>query len=1121
MKKSNTIKHLRIIPILLAMFMLLSCAPNLRQANDNAAFAVTRTAAELTARPRGLPTADISQALDILSREILGEHFEQVAENEQFIMFHHPVLHYIAIVDKHTGRLWTSNPLDVEDDDISNGAFLRVRRSLLQLEFIQRNAIAPTSANSFDTTLPQEVQDALNAYDAALTQIRREAVPTARNAADRADRTVESATTTLAELNAEATQVQMAELLQRITLIAERNTNNTGELATVVRQVARAATEAERITAAQAVEASVGTAQSAVRAANAAEATALIALQVADLAIGLANDPNRIESAADYAALALHAATVAQTALSMVNGYGTGTETTPQNLQTTTQQLVDNAERVTLEAARADLRGRALVASIELAAALQDVQAVAARLDAPRAQAENIADRAEAIIDEHAPAPEDEETDENGEMVGNADDNIENSDDSDVPSDEDEDETEVLGYISGSDEYDDDPYDDDPYGEDGPYGEPGAPGEDGEPGEAPPAAVEGSVSVTMLDNGIRLDKFFNTANALIPITFTLTDDGFEASILFDEVQENYVEGHPTYTSVANIRLLPFFGAGGAQDEGYMLIPDGAGALINFNNGKTNIADRWTPSVSYTKPLYSNDLSLTNDIFASRYVPVRLPMFGMVKNGGGFIAEVTSGAALSTINAVVAGLNTSYNQAFFSADYRSWTRIALYGQMAVEVNNVIFIGADPAYIPTYTVNFRFAVDNEENPVDYVELANLYRDQLIERGLGRNSNYQNKLYVDFFGGVTRPRSFLGFNYTGIEVMTSFEQAEYILNDLRANGVGDMVAFFNRYTMRGGRPRMEVIPHNALGGQRGFINLVNAAADMGIPVFPSVNVQGFSRSGDGFSRFRDTALATNFAPAEVYPFGIVTNVEFKGGSPWYMFRPELYERVFDRTMRSLRNQNLTHVLLDENTAEVYSNFARDGMQRDRQSLEMAAQIRRLHQEGFSLAFDGATDYMIPYADFILGMSLMSSQNVVFDAEVPFLPILLKGYVNFSGLSIGVTDLSHEYFLRHIETGAGLRYTLTYRDNQILLWTTSRHHFSMEYNIMRDQIIERYSVLAVLSEQVGNATITGHQRLGDLAVVEYSNGVVVKVNYGSNAATYNGVTVPPLDWVMTGGGR
>jgi len=160
-----------------------------------------------------------------------------------------------------------------------------------------------------------------------------------------------------------------------------------------------------------------------------------------------------------------------------------------------------------------------------------------------------------------------------------------------------------------------------------------------------------------------------------------------------------------------------------------------------------------------------------------------------------------------------------------------------------------------------------------------------------------------------------------------------------------------------------------------------------------------------------------------------------------------------------------------------------------------------------------------MIPYADFIMGMSLMSSQDVVFDVEVPFLPILLKGYVNFSGLAIGITDMSHQYFLRHIETGAGLRYRLTYRDNQILLWTSQRHHFSMEYSVMRDQILERYAVLAGVSEQVGDATIVGHQRLGDLAVVEYSNGVVVKVNYGNHAVTLDGVTVPPLDFVLTGG--
>ena len=39
------------------------------------------------------------------------------------------------------------------------------------------------------------------------------------------------------------------------------------------------------------------------------------------------------------------------------------------------------------------------------------------------------------------------------------------------------------------------------------------------------------------------------------------------------------------TPMTYISVLPMFGAAGTDQEGYMLLPEGGGALINYNNGK--------------------------------------------------------------------------------------------------------------------------------------------------------------------------------------------------------------------------------------------------------------------------------------------------------------------------------------------------------------------------------------------------------------------------------------------------------------------------------------------------------------------------------------------------------
>ena len=84
-----------------------------------------------------------------------------------------------------------------------------------------------------------------------------------------------------------------------------------------------------------------------------------------------------------------------------------------------------------------------------------------------------------------------------------------------------------------------------------------------------------------------------------------------------------------------------------EDDGFLFVPDGSGAIINFNNGKTKVD-------AYSKEVYGEDISRrsTNSPITSRTQKISLPVFGLVSNGSGFLAEITDGAAVASINASV-------------------------------------------------------------------------------------------------------------------------------------------------------------------------------------------------------------------------------------------------------------------------------------------------------------------------------------------------------------------------------------------------------------------------------------------------------------------------------------
>jgi hypothetical protein len=97
--------------------------------------------------------------------------------------------------------------------------------------------------------------------------------------------------------------------------------------------------------------------------------------------------------------------------------------------------------------------------------------------------------------------------------------------------------------------------------------------------------------------------------------------------------------------------------------------------------------------------------------------------------------------------------------------------------------------------------------------------------------------------------------------------------------------------------------------------------------------------------------------------------------------------------------------------------------------------------------------------------------------------------------------------------------RHAITERDNIILFQTAFRHLFGMEYRVIKNAVAERYAELAAISAIVGDSTITGHRRDGDVAAVTYSNGTVIVVNYGEYAARYAGTVIGPFDYAVIRG--
>jgi hypothetical protein len=587
------------------------------------------------------------------------------------------------------------------------------------------------------------------------------------------------------------------------------------------------------------------------------------------------------------------------------------------------------------------------------------------------------------------------------------------------------------------------------------------------------------------------------------VVYKLDGKDLVVEVPFRDLQ--YDDNTPIYT----VTPLPYFGAGGPDDQGFMFVPEGGGATINFNNGKL-------AQSSYYTNVYGWDMCLTRDAVVHN-TRAYYGVYGVSQGDDSFICILEEGSPYASIQADVAGKNSSYN--YVNAKYSVCSREKYdVGDIA---NSDIYEYAK--VLPDETLTQRYSFINSGS---YVDMAKDYGEYLQKEYAGYMDllpNESTPVAINVVGAIDKVRQIVGIPVSTPLKLTSYKDADAIVKDLENEGFSNMSIKYTGWCNGGVKQKVltKTKTIGALGSKKDLQNFINnAEADGNTVYLDGITQYAFdSDILDGFFSYSDAAKFISKKRAELHKYSHITYSERENDdNTYFLLHTDKAVKMSDNLVKAA-NRFKAGVSFQDLGMDLSSDFYQKKTYSRQQVMDkQVEQLKGYADNGTKLMINMGNDYAIPFASMVTDMDLRGSEYTILDECVPFFQLAVHGRINYTGNSINICGNMEDEVLYSAEYGAGLYFTLMEESSFATQKTLYTEYYGATYDAWKDKMVEIYSRYNSELGHTFNQEMTGHENItSDVSCTEYADGTKVYVNYGYSDYTADGVKVPARDYVVT----
>ncbi|MEK4192859.1 DUF5696 domain-containing protein [Paenibacillus sp. FSL L8-0323] len=602
--------------------------------------------------------------------------------------------------------------------------------------------------------------------------------------------------------------------------------------------------------------------------------------------------------------------------------------------------------------------------------------------------------------------------------------------------------------------------------------------------------------------------------------FTATIDFTKAKIKFDLVvalQEGDLIIHVPRRSIEeynpklgkpgnnDIRLseiipYPFFGSATHKENGYIVLPDGAGAIVKL---------REIPkyATGYSAPVYGPDPGYEDTPeFTPRRTVVKpleritLPIYGIIHEEGrsGLLVIAEGGEGYANYNYVSRDLQTNFYQSYFTYTYR--TQYAQVQSRTNQEQSVLSFQEEPNRFELVQ-RYVFLEGDQSN---YVGVAKGFRsfliqqDGLLKQDKGRTHD-QVPMKIDFVNNE------LAMGTLGVENVpaTTYIQAQELVRKLKEKGYSELSVSFKMFVKDEWAYRFTMM--NQLGGSKAFKEAVD---------YFSVNDIKFSHYVDyarsWYEKTKYTASKLNRKDMSVLN---ENKAQYN-----YLNNPKYYSFLAERDLEAFRKYKIGELALDGFGNSPFTHYdhgtvgyANEGMAYTEKTLKY------LNDNGIKTGLYMPDAYLFKYASDYYDTSIVSSNLIFIDATVPLVPLVLSGYMDMYSPYMNFSSNDAEAILKLIEFGVFPSFVLTGESTYEIKRTGSSDVYVSQLKTLEDRIDNYYSVVSEALNNVMGSEMINHTIIDDgVVLVEYDNGRKIVINYKDTEYRYQDVRIKSKGFVI-----